>query len=107
MCVIIRFLQVRKLEDWRGRANCQEVPSRPGDGVTGSKLGSLAPEATFWPPHHAASCQDDKLTGNCTTVPMEKIALPGQRITDRHKMLVLEVTLRGILPSPFILQMNK
>lgn len=38
---------------------------------------------------------------------MEKIALPGQRITDRHKVLVWEVVLKGTSPNPFNLQMNK
>lgn len=38
---------------------------------------------------------------------MEKIALSGQRITDRQKVLVLEVALKGISANPFTLQMNK
>lgn len=38
---------------------------------------------------------------------MANIALPGQRIPDRHKMRVLEVVLKGTSPNPFNLQMNK
>lgn len=73
----------------------------------GLTLRPLTPRAVRCPPRHAAAHQDDELTRNCGTVPVEKIALPGQRITDGHKMLVLEVVSKGISPNPVNLQMNK
>lgn len=48
----------------------------------GLKLRLLTPRAVRCPPRCAASHQDDELTSDCRIVPVEKIALPGQRITD-------------------------
>lgn len=100
--IIITPLQVKILQGRQGRDNCQESHSAATSRRKGFKLGLLTPKAGFCPPHLAASHQDDKLTSNCRIVPMEKIALPGQRVTDWHKMLALEVVLKGIAPNPLI-----